>query len=155
MQARVARPTSEKSTDRNELRGCLLAARTPNLLVGGIKVPVIWDEPMEVVGRPWFECPICQRRCRHLYLCQLACRRCCRLDYSSRHLHRSVPGFGRILYRRRKIGVGLRPFSPIPPRPRRNTRYWRTVAQIRAIEARLVGHLKTDINEVLERWLRK
>ena len=110
---------------------------------------------MEGVGRPWFECPVCHRRCRHLYLRQLACRGCSGLDYSSRHRYRSVPGFNRISYLRRKLGVDLRPFSPIPPRPRSHVRYWRTVAQIQAIEARLVGHLKTDVNDVLERRLRK
>jgi hypothetical protein len=82
-----------------------------------------WDEPMEGVGRPWFECPMCRRRCRHLHLRRLACRRCSQLDYSSRHMHRSVPGLHRVVYLRRRIGAELRPFSPIAPRPRSHRRY--------------------------------
>lgn len=70
-------------------KGSQLARRGPNLLVDGTPVPIVWDEPMEGVGRPWFECG-CKRRCRHLYLRQLACRRCCQLDYSSRHLRRQT-----------------------------------------------------------------
>jgi hypothetical protein len=92
--------------------------------------------------------------CCHVYLRQLACRRCSRLDYSSRHLHRSVPGLNRLRYLRRKLGLELRPFAPIPPRPSSHTRYNRIVAEIRALEAGLVGHLRADINDVLARRLR-
>jgi hypothetical protein len=118
-------------------------------------VLVVWDEPMAGVGRPWFECPRCRVRCRHLYLRQLACRRCSRLDYASRHLHRSVPGLNRLLYLRRKLGLDPKPFSPIPPRPRHHTRYRRIADEIRALEAGLVGHLQTDINDVLARRIRR
>jgi hypothetical protein len=85
--------------------GYPLAMRGPGILVGGTHVLLRWDEPMPGVGRPGFECPVCRRRCRHLYLRQLACRRCCGLDYSSRHTHRSVPGLHRVLYLHRKIGA--------------------------------------------------
>jgi len=99
--------------------GRRLAARTPDLLFGGTRVPVIWDEPMEGVGRPWFECPLCKRRCKHLYFRQLACRRCCRLDYSSRHLRRQIPGVGRVERLRRRLGdCDVRPFAPLPERQR-------------------------------------
>jgi hypothetical protein len=37
----------------------------------------------------------------------------------------------------------------------RRVRDWRIVAQIQAIEARLVGHLRTDVNDVAERRPRK
>src|SRR5215831_1151129 len=132
-----------------------LARRAPNLFLDGTPILVVWDEPMAGVGRCWFECPVCARRCRHLYLRQLACRRCSRLDYSSRHLHRSVPGYGRLLYLRRKLGLELRPFAPIPPRPSSHVRYHRLVAEIHALEVGLVGHLQTDINDVLARRIRK
>ena len=56
---------------------CLAARRTPDIWIDGTRVPVTWDEPMPGVGRPWFECPACGRRCRHVYLREtIACRRC-------------------------------------------------------------------------------
>jgi hypothetical protein len=131
--------------------GCWLATRAGGIFIDGTQLQLSWDEPMEGVGRPWFECPVCHRRCRHLYLRQLACRRCCRLDYSSRHTHRSVPGFNRLLYLRRRLGVDLKPFSPLPRRPKHHARYHRIVAEIRRLEAGLVGHLRNDVNDVLDR----
>ena len=105
---------------------------------------------------PVFVCLACNRVCYRLY--ELggvwACRKCHRLDYACRHRHRSIPGYNRILYLRRKIGAELRPFSEIPPRPRSHTRYHRIVAEIRALEARLIGHLRTDVNDALERRVR-
>jgi hypothetical protein len=129
--------------------GCPLARQGSGLLVGGAIVALTWDEPMSGVPRPWFECPCCHGRCRHLYLRQMACRRCSRLDYSSRHLHRQTPAVHRIA-RLRRIGASLVPFSPIPPKPRYTTRY-RVVAQIRALEASLLGHLRGDICAVIEK----
>ena len=134
--------------------GSHLATREGGILIDGTRVLLIWDEPMQGVGRCWFECPVCKQRCRHLYLRQLACRRCSRLDYSSRHLHRSIPGLNRLRYLRRKLGLELRPFTPIPPRPKHHLRYHRIVAEIHALEAGLVGHLQTDVNDVLARRLR-
>ena len=77
-----------------------------------------WDEQ----ARPWFECPACGRRCKHLYLDALACRVCCRLDYASRHLHRQVPGVHRVMRWRRMIGIDPHPFAAIPKRPRYHIR---------------------------------
>jgi hypothetical protein len=74
--------------------------------------------------------------------------------FAAPHRHRSIPGYNRILYLRRKIGAELRPFSEIPPRPRSHTRYHRIVAEIRALEERLIGHLRTDVNDALERRVR-
>jgi hypothetical protein len=136
-------------------KGSQLLRRAPNIFVDGNPILVVWDEPMSGVGRCWFECPRCSQRCRHIYVRQLACRRCSRLDYSSRHLHRSVPGLNRLRYLRGKLGLELRPFAPIPPRPSSHTRYHRIVAEIHALEAGLVGHLMTDINDVLARRLQK
>jgi hypothetical protein len=56
------------------------------------EVSLLWDNPMLGVSRPWFACPTCGRRCRHLYLRDIiACRSCNRLDYASRHLRRQTP----------------------------------------------------------------
>jgi hypothetical protein len=123
-------------------------------LLDGTPIAVVWDEPMAGVGRPWFECPQCGGRCRHVYLREvIACRRCCRLDYACRHRHRAIPGFGRLLYLRRKIGADPKPFTPIAPRPRTHVRYHRIADQIRALEERLVGHLGGIVSD-LERRIR-
>jgi hypothetical protein len=123
--------------------------RESDILVNGNRVPIVWDEP----GRPWFECPACGRRCKHLYLDELACRICCRLDYASRHLHRTVPGFHRIRRLRSQIGVDQRPFASMPWRPRHHTRFHRIAAEIRTLERGLVGYLG-GINQDLERRAR-
>src|SRR5262249_15459482 len=48
----------------------------------------------------------CLTPCRYVYLRDvIACRTCHRLDYASRHLHRSVPGVHRVMRWRRMIGV--------------------------------------------------
>ena len=94
--------------------GYRLATRTPNTWVDGVPMLIVWDEPMEGVGRPWFECPRCGRRCRHVYLIDsIACRRCHRLDYASRHLHRQTPAVHRVARLRRKLGADPRPFAPL------------------------------------------
>src|SRR5262249_60205133 len=90
-----------------------LARHTPNILVNGNSILVTWDEQ----ARPWFECPACGRRCKHLYLDALACRVCCRLDYASRHLHRQGPGVRRGQRRRGVVAVAPR---PVPTTPRRH-----------------------------------
>src|SRR5262245_42014909 len=60
----------------------------------GIRVLLSWDKPMPGCYRPWFECPVCKRRCQHLYLrSSIACRTCSGLGlhYSSRHVNRMLP----------------------------------------------------------------
>jgi hypothetical protein len=110
-------------------------------------VLVVWDE----LGRAWFECPACHRRCKHIYLDKLACRICCHLDYASRHLHRSVPGVHRIMRWRRMIGIDPHPFAPIPKRQRHHTRFHRIVARIRFEESKLVEHLGGVIRDLERR----
>ena len=135
-------------------KGCLAARRTPDIWIDGARVPVVWDEPMAGAGRPWFECPACGRRCRYVYLRDvIACRTCHRLDYASRHLHRSVPGVHRVMRWRQMIGVDPHPFAAIPERPKHHIRFHRIVARIRAEESKLVGHLG-GITRDLERRAR-
>jgi hypothetical protein len=126
-----------------------LAVGKPNILVNGTSVLVVWD----VLGRPWFECPGCGRRCKHIYLDELVCRICCRLDYASQHLHRSVPGVHRVMRLRRMIGIDPHPFAPIPKRQRHHKRYHRIVARILLEEQALLGHLNT-VTRDLERRAR-
>jgi len=61
----VAQGDADRQAPRDEKRRSWrrLAARTPDLLFSGTRVSVISDdEPMEGVGRPWFECSLCKRR---------------------------------------------------------------------------------------------
>src|SRR5262249_50632828 len=76
-------------------KGSQLASRAPG--INGTRIAIVWDEPMPGVGRPWFECPACGQRCRHVYLRDtIACRRCHRLQHAVRHLRRQTPGVGRV-----------------------------------------------------------
>ena len=138
-------------------RGYQLARQTPDIFIDGTRIAIVWDEPMPGVGRPWFECPACGQRCRHLYLRDtIACRRCHRLDHASRHLRRQTPGVGRVERLRRKLGdCDLRPFAPLPPRRRGRSRAYhdQLVALIRTEEGRLLGHLQT-VTRDLERRIR-
>jgi hypothetical protein len=73
------------------------------------------------------------------------------LDWSCRHRYRSIPGLNRLIGLRRRLGADLRPFSPLPAGPIRRLKDKRLVLEIERLEAGLVGHLREDINDVLER----
>jgi hypothetical protein len=135
---------------RGILRGCQLARRLPNLFVDKTPVLVVWTDH----ALPWFECLRCARRCRHIFLPEIACRKCLRLDYASRHLHRQTSSVHQVARLRKKLGADPRPFAPLPERPRSYTRFHRIAAEIRALEFGLVGQLG-EINRVLERRARK
>jgi hypothetical protein len=133
---------------------CRLSARTVDVLVDGTSVSVVWDTPMEGVARPWFVCPACGRRCRLVYLCDpIACRKCLRLDYASRHLYRRTPAVHRVARLRRKLGADPRPFAPLPPRrPGRSRAYHeKLVAMIHDEEMKLAEHLGGIIHDLKRR----
>jgi hypothetical protein len=136
-------------------KGCQLATHAPGIWVDGTPIAIVWDEPMEGVGRPWFECPLCRQRCRHVYLRdRIACRTCHRLDYACRHLRRQTPGVGRVVRLRRKLGgCDIRPFAPLPPRRRGRSRAYheKLVAMIHAEEAKLIGHLGSVVHDLKRR----
>jgi hypothetical protein len=115
-------------------------------------VAVVWEEVFSGYSRPWFECPKCKSRFKHLYLRQMACVHCSGLDYSSRHLHRQTPAVYRVARLRRKLGADPCPFAPLPER--RTGRSWayheKLVAMIHAEELALLGHLQT-VTRDLER----
>ncbi len=125
----------------------------PNLWIDETRVVIAWDEPMPGVGRPWFECPVCSRRCRHVYLHhRVACRTCSGpLRYAVRHSHRQTPGVYSIRRWRRQIGAEERPFGTIPWRPRNHVRFHRVVAQIHAEEAKLVAYLSSIVYDLNRR----
>jgi hypothetical protein len=115
-------------------------------------------QPIRLVPHPAlplraFECPGCERDCYRLYRVERwLCRRCAKLDYSSRHRHRSVPGLHRARWLRQRIGAGPL-FSRIESKPLQPHRHWRLACEIREIEERLIEHLRVDVGDVLERRL--
>jgi hypothetical protein len=105
---------------------------------------------------PWasvFLCPQCQQTRQKLFRVagRWACYRCHGLTHASRHVHRTIPGWHRLMRLRRKIGADPVPFTPIAPRPVSHRKYWRIVREIRALEAGLVGHVREDVADVLQR----
>jgi hypothetical protein len=131
--------------------GCLIATHEPGK---------IWidDQPV-VIGThshlplPVLYCPQC-RNPRYKLFCvagRWACYRCHRLTHASRHTNRMLPNWHRLMRLRRKIGAPPVPFTKIASKPSYATRYWRIVAEIRALEAGLVHHVSAGVNDVLER----
>jgi len=55
---------------------------------------------------------------------------------------------------RRRAGLDPRPFAAIPPRPQTHVRYHRLAREIRELEARLIGYLRSDICDVLARRIK-
>jgi hypothetical protein len=94
---------------------CRLARRTPNIEINGVRVLVVWDEPMPGVGTPWFRCD-CGRRARYLDLRDtIRGARCRGLENASDHPRRRMCRVGRVERLRRKLGdCELRPFAPLP-----------------------------------------
>ena len=118
-------------------------------------MPVLWDEPMPGVGRPWFECPACGRRSRHLYLRDRpACRLCHELKYTSHHLQQT-PGVARVARLRAKLSdCEIRPFALLPVRikpGRSRARHEKLVAMIHAEEAKLVDYLGGIVHDLTRR----
>lgn len=125
-----------------------LATRDGGILVSGTFI-AMQSHPFN--GRN-FICPRCGRGCYRIYEAKgWACRTCHRLDYACRHRHRTIPGYNRLLFLRRRIGASPVPFSPIAPKPSGARRYWQIVREIRALEAGLVQHARRDVSDVLDR----
>jgi hypothetical protein len=137
-------------------KSCQLAARTPNLWIGGTCVLIVWDEPMPGVDRPWFECPVCHRRSRHLYLRDpIACRRCLGLKYLAENGQQAPGvGVGRVERLRARLGnCDTRPFAKLPACPpgRHRAYHERLVAMIHAEEAKLAEHLGGIVHDLKRR----
>jgi len=112
-------------------------------------------------GQLLFVCPSCTRWRRNLYVKDgvLACRRCNRLDYSSRHRHRSDAARAVNLATkvRHRLGADSAPFGPLPPRPGHHGSarvYDRLVARLAALESRALMAF-ADTLAAVERRARK
>jgi len=129
-----------------------IAAHEGGILIAGTFISMR-SHPLN--GRN-FVCPRCGRGCYRIYeIDGWACRTCHRLDYSSRHRNRTVPGLSRLTFLRRSIGEAATPFSLIAPRSLRARKFWRIVREIRWLEAGLVKHAQIDVCEALERRIRR
>jgi len=107
------------------------------------EILLVEDQPMPNVPRLWFECPTCQRRCRHLFLPQVQCRSCLKLDYRCRHDRRWRRGsVAKVAWLRRLLGADERPFTELPRPGKRRARYWRLVKQIAEEEKRLLDGIR-------------
>jgi hypothetical protein len=129
---------------------CQITVREGGIFIDGFRIQAASHPVL-----PWtvFLCPACS--CVRYKLFQVhgqwACYRCHGLTHASRHKHRTIPQYHRLMRLRRKIGASLVPFSPIAPRSPRQRRYWKIVAEIRRLEAALVQHARCDVADVLER----
>jgi hypothetical protein len=132
-----------------------LGARQVAVREGGIFIDGFRVQTASAPVLPWrvFLCPACSRVRYKLFEVggRWACYRCHGLTHASRHKHRTIPNYHRLMRLRRKIGASLVPFSPIAPRPSRQRKYWRVVREIRRLEAGLIGHIREDVADVLER----
>jgi hypothetical protein len=91
----------------------------PALCVGDRGRPADLEVVITGQRQRYFVCPQCARLARSLYDPHESedwkCRRCWRLDYSSRHELRDPLVMAREL--RRRIGADLAILAPLPPRP--------------------------------------
>jgi hypothetical protein len=107
--------------------------------------------------RPYFVCPVCNRNVWDLYIVdqRFGCRRCCNLDYGSRHrFDAAALALARIRRLRAKLGADLDPYAPLPPPPRlphSRRVYDRIVARIEAEEAKVVAGFIQTIAAVARR----
>ena len=131
--------------------GCQIATRERGKIRISDQRVVIGSHP--VLKQSVFICPDCQNARYKLFevASRWACYRCHGLTHASRHVHRTIPNYHRLMRLRRKIGADPRLFTPIEPRSSRQRRYWRIVAEIRRLEAGLVQHARRDVCDVLER----
>jgi hypothetical protein len=137
------------------LKGGRRPTREAVFQINGTAVRVVHDTR----ARAYLCCPVCQHARKYLVAGRdgeehvLACRVCLHLDYSSRHLHRSLPVLHRVLSLRRRAGLDPKPFTAIPKKQPRYRRYAKTCRALAVAEEILRGHL-TKINRDLQRRAR-
>jgi hypothetical protein len=109
----------------------------------GQKREVLLVEDMSIANVPrlWFECPACGKRCRHIYLPEVACRTCLALDHACRHQLRRLR-VARIVRLRRWLGTDERPFAAIPRPQGRKQRWQRLTMQLAQEERKLLDRMR-------------
>jgi hypothetical protein len=138
--------------------GCRLAVPEPGILeLDDQRFRFGWHLALP---RRVLTCRVCGRDCYKVHQVDgvWSCRRCAGggrgLDYSSRHVHRTIPHYARAKWLRSRLsryGVAAELFTPIAPRPLHHRRFWRLVLELMEIERGLVEHLHRDVRLVLER----
>ena len=123
---------------RNVARGHPLLPRPAQIQVAGQTIALRLHRGVTTL---LFICPRCSSGRWRLYECDglWLCRVCHGLDYSSRHIHRTVPNYARLQFLRRRLGVVRSPAK------RKRMR-----AQIKRLERGLVKHL-AGVNRDLRR----
>jgi len=152
------------STDLQQ-EGLLFDGAVGTVLIGTVPYPIRTEGAQVFLGetrlrtRPspalnfrYWVCGACDRSCRRLYCIDglWRCRTCGKLEHASRHVSRSLVGYHRARWIRRRLLLPLQLFSEIPSYPKRYTRKRRLVAELRVIEASLAKHLQ-GINDTLNR----
>jgi hypothetical protein len=134
--------------------GCRLASLEPGKIsIDGqpIRVSSHRSLPLPVFVSP---VPACSRDCYRLHRVDglWRCRFCSGpLTYSSRSRFRTIEGYSRAIYLRRRLHADLRLFTPIAPKPLRCRKYWLLALELREVESRIIGHLRDDVVGVLKR----
>ena len=105
-------------------------------------VELVTDTPNFGGTRTWFACPLCDRRCRKLYVPPNrhlpGCRYCHAVAYRTQLLDPLERAQQRAVNLRVKLGGAAGLAGPVPARPRGMWRrtYWRRLAQSAAVEAK-------------------
>jgi len=104
-----------------------LARGEARVVIDGVEVLVSVERQERPRGgwQVYWHCPVCDRRCCHLFVVSgsLACRKCLSLTYRSQHTLN--PALIRAAKIRRKLGAAPGLLSRLPPRPPHWRRdYW-------------------------------
>lgn len=100
--------------------------------------------------RPWFLCPICNKRVAILYIGQcIACRTCCRASYSCQHEDKSLRCWRRAKKLRTKLGANLMTAAVFIEKPK--GMHWHRYESIVAA----ITHYEKKAFEHPPEWLRK
>src|SRR5262245_16961878 len=128
------------------------------LVVGGELVEIEVERQARPRGgaQGYWLCPVCDRRCCHLFIVAgvLRCRECPALTYRSQHvLHPALTHAAKI---RKRLGAAPGVLSRLPPRPPHwRSDYWeRSLADLAAAERVIVEMLGATMREMKRRKAR-
>ena len=123
-----------RTLDIRQYRSQLQSGEPAEIDFGYSRVAVAWV-PNHYGLRPFFECPVCGRRCCLLYLAEVcACRLCLKLSYQVCFETKLDQGFRRAWKDRRKAATGQRGDflgGDIPDWRKPRGMHWRTFYRLR------------------------